>query len=115
VAELHHASHQPLGVFHAVRYLRDDGALTAAELAVADEVFAWMHAHLESPAEATLAAHPDAISWFRVTATEALERAERVAVILEAHGQNVTRRETSDPGAVVYEDGLQILAVKEPR
>ena len=110
VAELHHASGQPLGVFHAVRYLRDEDALTPAELRTANRVFAWISARLEAPDDAVLAAHPKAISWFRSTATEYLRRAEQLAAIMEAHGQTVTRRRADDPGFVAYEDSVQVLA-----
>ncbi len=111
IAEIHHASGQPLGVLHAVRYLRDEGILTPAERSVSDPVFQWMYDHLDAPDETILVAHPEAVSWFRATATECLRQAELLITILEAHGQIVTRRHEVDPGPLVYEDSVQVLAL----
>jgi hypothetical protein len=114
VSEIHQESGQPMGIFHAVRYLRDDDVLSPAELIVADQVFDWMWAHLDAPDQAILAAHPTAVSWFRATATEGLRQAELIAAILQAHGQVVVRRQAEDPGPLVYQDALQVLALCRP-
>jgi len=84
--------------------------LTAAELRAANRVFAWMD-RLEAPDESVLASHPEAVSWFRKEATEYIRQAERLSTILDAHGQSVTRREVEDPGPIVYEDSVQVLAL----
>jgi hypothetical protein len=39
VTELHEGSGQPLGIFHAVRYLRDEGQLATEQEDIADQVF----------------------------------------------------------------------------
>jgi hypothetical protein len=111
VCETHQESGQPVGIFHAVRYLRDDDLLSPAELTVADEVFDWMWTHLHAPDQAILDAHPAAVSWFRATATECLRQAGLIAAILEAHGQRVIRRQAEDPGLLVYQDDVQVLAL----
>lgn len=114
VRDTHHESGQLVGIFHAVRYLRDDDLLSPAELTVADQVFDWMWTHLDAPDQAILAAHPRAVSWFRATATECLRQAELIAAILETHGQVVIRRHVDDPGPLVYQDAVQVLALSHP-
>jgi len=111
ISDLHEESGQPVGIFHAVRYLRDEGQLTTEQEEVADAVFAWLYDHLDAPAEQLLAAHPEALSWFRATATQHIDQAERLIPILEAHGHRVRRAKRVDPGTIVYADSAQVLAL----
>jgi hypothetical protein len=110
-SSLREESGQPLGIFHAVRYLRDDGRLTAEEEAIADKVFDWLYDHLDAPSEQILAANPQAVSWFRATATEAIIQAKRLIPILESHGFHVATTRRLDPGTLVYADATQVLAL----
>ena len=50
VLEIHPDSGQQVGVFHAVRYLRDDGVLSPEELQRASELMEWFNDNLEKPA-----------------------------------------------------------------
>jgi hypothetical protein len=111
ISDLHEESGQPLGIFHAVRYLRDDGQLTMEQETAANAVFDWLSDHLDAPGEQLLAAHPAAVSWFRATASQHIEQAQRLIPILEAHGHHVTRVERPDPGRIVYSDSAQVLAL----
>jgi hypothetical protein len=108
---LHDDPSQPVGIFHAVRYLRDDGALTAEQEEIADKVFDWLHDHLDAPGEDVLAANPEAVSWFRATAVSHIAQAERLVPILESHGYNVETARRLDPGNIVYADSAQVLAL----
>jgi hypothetical protein len=110
VSEFHETSGQQLGIFHAVRYLRDDGALTEAEEAAANEVFDWIFDNLESPDNGLLANHAAAVSWFRDNAVQHLQYAQRLVPILEAHGYRVIRTECVDPGEILYSDATQVFA-----
>jgi len=114
VPELHEESGQQVGIFHAVRYLRDDGELTEAEETAANEVFDWLFDRLEAPNDGLLAKSPTAVSWFRSDASEHLLRAQRLVPILEAHGYRVMRAECVDPGEVVYADSVQVFARPRP-
>ncbi len=108
--DLHEESGQPIGIFHAVRYLRDDGLLTDRQEEIANEVFDWLYDHLDAPGQHVLEANPEAVSWFRATATLHIYQAERLIPILEAHGYHVTRARLLDPGTIVYADSAQVLA-----
>ena len=94
-----------------MRYLRDDGHLTAEQEEIADQVFDWLSDHLEAPGEDTLTSSPEAVSWFRVTATDHIAQAERLIPILEAHGHQVRTTRLKDPGTIVYADAAQVLAL----
>jgi hypothetical protein len=111
VAGLVDQSHAPVGIFYAVRYLRDDGLLTGVQESIADEVFDWLYDHLDAPADGVLEANPEAVSWFRATATAHIARAERLVPIVEEHGYPVVRARVLDPGTIVYSDTVQVLAL----
>ena len=105
-------SDSPIGIFHAVRYLRDDGLLTNEQEEIANGVFDWLYDHLDAPSEGVLEANPEAVSWFRSTAVDHLAQAERLLPILEGHGYPIKRAESLDPGTIVYADSAQVLALR---
>jgi hypothetical protein len=111
IADLHEESGQPLGILHAVRYLRDDHRLTGEQEETANDVFDWLYVHLDAPGENVLKANPDAVSWFRATAIDHIAQAERLIPILEYHGYHVASTKLLDPGTIVYADSAQVLAL----
>jgi hypothetical protein len=92
VAEIDDDSERALGVFHAVRYLREAGKLYAYEEDQHDIVRSWFNENLERPTRFTASRAPfyrkqkRAISWFKDTATLHLSRIRELATILENHG-----------------------------
>ena len=111
IDDLHQKSGQPLGIFHAVRYLRDDGQLTEEQEEIANEVFDWLSDHLDAPGEQVLEEHPEAVSWFRASATGHIVQAERLIPIVEGHGHRAVKTRALDPGTIVYADSAQVLAL----
>jgi hypothetical protein len=109
--EIHTRSKRELGVFHAVRYIRDDGGLNRREERAANAVFAWLAAHLDAPPPALLRKQPGAISWFRVEATEHIAMAERLTRILTARGVAVRRLDRVRPGRIIFADSHQVFAL----
>jgi len=77
INEQHDDSGQPTGIFHAVRYLRDDGKLTRAQVRVANAVFDWLFTNLAAPSKKMLSKHPGAISWYRSSAKKHLSWTRR--------------------------------------
>ena len=106
----HEDSRQPLGILHAVRYLRDDKRLTSSQLARANRVFDWLYSHLDAPTTRTLRSNPTAVSWFRIGAREYIKRVERLIPIVEAHGYVARRKTSANPGEIVYSDAIQVFA-----
>ena len=116
VAEIHPKSGKELGVFHAVGYLRDDGKLAPHEEEQHDEIRKWFNAHLKEPTKFTASKPPfyrkqsKAISRFKDTAHEHIDRIRLLVEILRNHGISVQMLKTERVGYVVYEDEYQIVA-----
>ncbi len=102
---------RPIGVLHAIRYLRDDGVLTRRQEQVANQVFDWLFAHLPAPSRAIVRAYPTALSWYRSTARKAIAMTRRLEPILKDHGCQVVRTSRLRPGRIVYSDAQQVFAV----
>jgi hypothetical protein len=115
VAEIHPKSGKELGVFHAVGYLRDDGKLAPHEEEQHDEIRKWFNAHLKQPTKFTASKPPfyrkqsKAISWFKDTAHEHIDRIRLLVEILRNHGISVQMLKTERVGYVVWP-----LAAREP-
>ncbi len=107
VDEIDEDSERALGVFHAVRYLRDAGRLHAYEEDLHDMVRWWFNEDLERPARFTAAKAPlyrkknRALSWFKDTAVEHLAHVRELVAILENHGLHVRTLKTRRLGYVV--------------
>jgi ribosomal protein L30/L7E len=116
VADTDEDSERELGVFHAMRNLRESGALSDHEEEHHDLIREWFNQHLEKPTRFTAAKPPfyrkksRAISWFKDTAHEHLTRVRSLIAILQSHGVSVRMLKTNRVGYVVYEDEHQIVA-----
>lgn len=112
--EFNEASNQRLGIFHAVRYLRDDGELSSLEFSVADKLFDWFSANLESPLDFLYRQKSRKstiyISWFKSSAIDHIAKARELSAVLENKDICVEMLTTSTPGKTVYEDEFQIFS-----
>lgn len=114
VDEKNPSSQKRLGIFHALRYLRDDGELSVEELDLMNQVMDWFAIHLNTPDIFTHSnrnrSDPKAVSWFKDTANGHISNFRKIVAVLKAHGQNVEMITTDRPGYIVYEDDHQIVA-----
>jgi hypothetical protein len=116
VSEIHPNSGKEIGIFHAVGRLRDDGKLAPHEEEQHDEITKWFDEHLKEPTKFTAAKPPfyrkqsKAISWFKDTAHEHIDRIRLLVEILRNHGISVRMLKTERVGYVVYQDEHQIVA-----
>lgn len=116
VAEFIEDSNMELGVFHAVRNLREEGKLFHFEVEQHDLIRDWFNKHLEKPTRFTASKPPyyrkknKAISWFKDTAEEHISQIRSLEAILQNHGVLVHMLKTDRVGYVVYEDEFQIVA-----
>jgi hypothetical protein len=105
-----------LGVFHAIRNLRDEHKLRIHEEEQHDSIVQWFNEHLQEPTRFTASKTPfyrkknKAISWFKDTAQEHLDRLRVLVAILENHDISVQMLKTNRVGYIVYEDEFQIVA-----
>ena len=116
VSEIHEDSQSELGVFHALRFLREEGKLFPYEKELHDQTLRWFNENLEKPARLTTSKPPfrgkknTAISWFKDTAVEHIAKIRTLVAILENHGVSVKMLRTFKVGYVLYEDKWQIVA-----
>jgi len=116
VADLDEDSAVELGIFHAVRYLREDGKLYSYEEAQHDIIRQWFNENLQKPTRFTASKPPfyrkknKAISWFKDSAHQHIAHARSLVAILQNHGVSVQMLKTERVGYVVYEDEHQIVA-----
>ena len=101
-----------VGVFGLVNVLGRHGMLTPDEERFRRESNGWYDAAYPSPTS-HYQEHPDAVAWFKDTATELLERIPGYLAILDAHRIAWEQARTSAPGLIVYEDACQVLAISE--
>ena len=105
-----------VGVFALANGLARSGALSAAEHERWRRGNAWFEAAyadptLTAPAAYDRAANPGAVAWFRASASGLITRTALYTELLDAHGVPWERVETDDPGRVVFEDAVQVIAV----
>ena len=114
VDELNEESNQRLGIFHAVRYMKDDNEFFDYELEHAESIMGWFNKHLESPLDylnKQKSKKSDIfISWFKMSATEHISKAREFVFLLENKGVIVEQLKTENPGKIVYSDENQIFA-----
>jgi hypothetical protein len=116
VADIDEDSNEELGVFHAVRDLREEGKLYPYEEDQHDLIRQWFNENLEKPTKFTASKPPfyrkknKAISWFKDSAGDHLAHVRSLVAILQNHGVSVRILKTERVGYVVYEDEYQIVA-----
>lgn len=102
------------GLFAAAKALRESGRLSEVDEARLNVAQGWFNENLPVPTRFSVSRRPhsqnQAISWFRDTATEAIDRIRDYAAVLEDYGIVVEMIRTTRPGFVVYEDDWQVAA-----
>ena len=104
-----------MGLFMAMDCLLEKGALYEYEKELEDELYKRFKKNLKIPkVQSSKSNHyskPMAVSWFKNTANEHIDKMRQYAQILEAHEVSVSQIITERPGNVVYEDKHQIAAI----
>ncbi|MGW4158217.1 hypothetical protein [Streptomyces sp. NPDC004788] len=104
------------GVFALANGLAREGLLSAEEHRFWRAANDWYDAAYPDPSATDPTVydpelHPGAVAWFKATARHLLDRVPGYLDLLAAHGVACVRVESSDPGRVVYEDEVQVVAV----
>lgn len=97
------------GLVTEARLLRDKGELAAYEEQQLEETYTWLNANLPCPPFSTSAWSRDAVSWFKHTAKDSIEKMRLLTVLLESHGKQVRVLRSPNPGKVLYEDKFQVV------
>lgn len=103
------------GVFHHACDLVDERKLDLLDELRFEIAADWFDLHLPFPRRFSRSrrpnAHPTAICWFKAEARECIQRARKMAALLNSAGVPIDMLRTDKPGYVVYEDGFQVVAV----
>jgi len=102
------------GLFQAMSDLEHAGVLLMHEQRQYDEIYDWFRQHLRKPRSFARSSKPHAkdvaLSWYRDTAVNHLQKMRGIARILEDHGVAVDVLYSARPGYIVYEDEFQVAA-----
>jgi hypothetical protein len=102
------------GIIMAAAELEEAVSTSDADRKVIRKTFDWFNRNLPVPHRLARSrranAHDKAISWFKPSAIECIERMSILIEVLKRNGVLVKSIQTSRPGYVVYEDAQQVVA-----
>lgn len=90
--------------------LRDSGEAAGFYVEQIEELFESLNAELPCPPFESANWPPDAISWFKDSSQSLISSFRDMIAILEIHGRPVRMITTMDPGRILYEDEVQVVA-----
>lgn len=104
------------GIFALANVLGRDGKYSAEEHAMWRAGNDWYNAAYPNPSDLQPGIYdhqinPGAVAWFKDSAWHLLERVEPYLRLLDAHQVPWQKLESGDPGTVIYEDEVQVIAV----
>ena len=103
-------SHVEQGIFQAVARALEWETITGSDADELNNLRWWFSENLEKPTSFGRGRLSLGICWFKLAATEHIDRIWRMIRILEQHGIYVKKIKTDKPGYVVYEDDWQLVA-----
>jgi len=98
------------GLFTEAACLKKKGILEPYQINQVNEIFAFFNANLPCPPYSKKNWSIDAISWFRDTATDFIDKMRDLSIILEENNLVVRVLKTDKPGMILYEDEFQIVS-----
>lgn len=103
-------AHVQQGIFQPAGKLRGSGRLEPWEYDAISDALQWLGTHLDAPPILQEPGTERAISWFKPVAQDAISHVREICRILSEYGHTVRQITTRDPGPIIYEDDLQIVA-----
>jgi Na+/phosphate symporter len=101
-------------LFQAAKTLQESGELSTGDWKRLEEILDWFNEHLERPERMSISRRPrsklQAISWFKSTAKQHIQRMREFQRMLEEHGIVVEMIRARRLGYVLYEDDYQVTA-----
>ncbi|WP_149179107.1 hypothetical protein [Streptomyces sp. TRM49041] len=106
--------HYP-GVFALANTLAREGRLSRDEYRFWRAANDWYDTNYPNPSDTDPTVYdpdvnPGAVAWFKSTAHHLISRVDGYLTVLAGHGVGCERVETGDPGRIVYEDDVQVVA-----
>jgi len=103
-------SHFEQGVFQAAARAIEWESITGPDADELNAVRSWFSENLEKPTSFGRGNLSLGICWFKLAATEHIDRIWHMIRILERNGIYVRKIKTDKPGYIVYEDEWQVVA-----
>jgi len=103
-------STKKLGILVAAHELRDSDDISKGSHSDLVKALRWINENLEVPKILKKEEHRRAISWFKPEAKVMIQKMWELVAIMRENGIEVEILKTDDPGNVLYEDRLQIIA-----
>jgi len=102
------------GVFAALGAFKKIPEVSAQDYRSYRTLAEWFNENLDMPSKFSRSskpnAKPKALSWYKDSAAEYIQRTREVAELLTKYGIEVEMLKTSRPGYIVYESETQIVA-----
>lgn len=98
------------GLFVEVANLKRKDLLEPYQIKHVNDIFEFFNSNLPCPPFSKKKWSIDAISWFKDTATDHIDKMRDLAVILEENNLIIRVLKTDKPGMILYEDEFQIIA-----
>jgi hypothetical protein len=103
-------SNKKTGILVAANEFEESEFLSVEEHRELRQLLDWFNRYLPSPKELDDIGNTRALSWFRPTAIEAINKMWELKKLLEAHDFHTEVHKTNDPGHIIYRDQMQVLA-----
>lgn len=103
-------SRSDAGVFVVASELKASSDLEPYQRERLEELLDWFNRHLPVPNRFARPGQNRVLSWFKPSATPALDRMWELVAILKDAGEPVELLKTDDPGVILEEDEYQVLA-----
>ncbi|HEV7311108.1 hypothetical protein [Sphingopyxis sp.] len=114
IADLDADSGRRQGLFQAGEALVQSGRMNPFDQEHLEQTYRWFRLHLPVPTRFAVSRRPhakaQALSWFRDSAIEHIDRIREYQRILDAYDIPVEMLRTTRPGYIVFEDEYQIAA-----
>jgi hypothetical protein len=95
------------GLFRNSELIEDDVSISRPLQTQFRRAIAWFDHNLPAPQKLP----QNAVCWFRADSTQCLKRLEQLIEVFRASRHAVWMQSSTRPGAIVYEDKLQIAAI----
>ena len=108
---IHWRTGKPVGIFGACHHLKQRGWLNDDEIRLFEELDAWFIEHLPEPAYYRDGNPQKAVTWFKSSAVDMVERCKPMIELLDKYCIEYRISHSDNPGKIIYEDEFQVAVL----
>lgn len=98
------------GLFVEISYLKKNGLLEPYQVGFVNQILDYFDTNLPCPPFSKKGWPKNAISWFKDSAIDYIDKMRDLQHILEENNCHVRVLKTDKPGMILYEDDFQVIA-----